>query len=216
MSINECTDAFELDAVLVRQTGISFLGSINFSLLGDFTVLGNCGDVLVSLIGFDLGNFNSFFILKSTLKLVDWFKASLPSITLLTVAVGESTLINSTHLVALFNAGIMEMSETWLSGLKKKFCGTQKNNQTCTKVTKKSLKKSLKTSSGPIERTFSYAGYINRPHRSRMTLSLITKSRLVLFKFFPTINKNADITLLNIVIQIPQAICMVISKNQKN
>ncbi|RNA42009.1 hypothetical protein BpHYR1_043095 [Brachionus plicatilis] len=53
----------------------------------------------------------------------------------------------------------------------------------------KSLKKSpsfVQTSSGPIERTFSYAGYINRPHRSRMTLSLITKSRLTFFGDFCT------------------------------
>ncbi|RNA37569.1 hypothetical protein BpHYR1_019401 [Brachionus plicatilis] len=37
---------------------------------------------------------------------------------------------------------------------------------------------SIPASSGPIERTFTYAGYINRPQRSRMTLSLITNSRL--------------------------------------
>ncbi|RNA08493.1 hypothetical protein BpHYR1_007150, partial [Brachionus plicatilis] len=35
------------------------------------------------------------------------------------------------------------------------------------------------TSSGPIERTFSYAGYINRPHRSRMTVKNLENTTLL-------------------------------------
>ncbi|RNA04333.1 zinc finger BED domain-containing 4-like [Brachionus plicatilis] len=42
---------------------------------------------------------------------------------------------------------------------------------------------SIPASSGPIERTFSYAGYINGPHRSRMTLSLKNKIFYTLTKF---------------------------------
>ncbi|RNA33987.1 hypothetical protein BpHYR1_020429 [Brachionus plicatilis] len=39
-------------------------------------------------------------------------------------------------------------------------------------------------SSGPIERTFAYAGYINTPHRSRMTLQSLLVLNSILFITF--------------------------------
>ncbi|RNA03445.1 hypothetical protein BpHYR1_007710 [Brachionus plicatilis] len=55
----------------------------------------------------------------------------------------------------------------------------------------------LMTSSGLIKRTFSYAGYIKRPHRSRMTFSLIIKSRLKCTQFLAHNSKGIKKILRN-------------------
>jgi hypothetical protein len=42
---------------------------------------------------------------------------------------------------------------------------------------------SIPASSGPVERLFSYSGYINRPHRSRMTAKNLETTTLLRANF---------------------------------